>query len=229
MKLPRRKPSNWVCCQIWGGDSWCGQAFGGNWQNMHANECDIKNDRVRKVVTLCDRTLSTRSSTTSISTYSSDAVIRDCSQGVWQHVSQHTATMLSVDIVRKEFDNIHDPSQHTAVILSLCLTCLPSLDGVEVVNEVESNKQQQLLLGPHDDLHTPSIALRCKCVLISGLASLIDVEVVKVCSSSLNMVFSVTNSNHLTQYWIVNRSIVSPTLNVKPTLFVNSCKILGGL
>ena len=35
--------------------------------------------------------------------------------------------------------------------------------------------------------------------------------------STLNMVFSVTNSNGLAQYLIVSHGVVSPTLNVNPT------------
>ena len=44
-----------------------------------------------------------------------------------------------------------------------------------------------------------------------------------------NMVSSVTNSNCLAQLLIINRSVVSPTLNVNPTLFVIPCKFLGVL
>ena len=43
------------------------------------------------------------------------------------------------------------------------------------------------------------------------------------------MIFSVTNSKCLAQYWLTNRSIVSPTLNVDPTLFVIPCKMFGGI
>ena len=39
---------------------------------------------------------------------------------------------------------------------------------------------------------------------------------------------SVTNSNHLAQILIVNHGIVSPTPNVNPTLFVNSCNLFDG-
>ena len=35
-----------------------------------------------------------------------------------------------------------------------------------------------------------------------------------------NMIFSVTNSNCLAQYYIVNRGVGSPTQNVNPTFFV---------
>jgi hypothetical protein len=51
-------------------------------------------------------------------------------------------------------------------------------------------------------------------------------------TSKLNKVFSVTNSNCLAQILIVNHGpgiLVSPTLNVKPTLFVPPCKFFKGL
>jgi hypothetical protein len=46
-----------------------------------------------------------------------------------------------------------------------------------------------------------------------------------VCKVALNRIFSVTNSTIL----IVHRGIVSPTLNVKPTLLVIPCIILWGI
>jgi hypothetical protein len=46
-------------------------------------------------------------------------------------------------------------------------------------------------------------------------------------TTTLNMIFSVTNSNCLISILIVNRSRVSPTLNVNPKLFVIPVKTLG--
>ena len=42
--------------------------------------------------------------------------------------------------------------------------------------------------------------------------------------ATLNMIFSVTNSNRLGSILIVNRNVVSPTLNVNPTFFDIPCK-----
>ena len=41
-----------------------------------------------------------------------------------------------------------------------------------------------------------------------------------------NMIFSVTDSNRHAQHLIVNNGVVSPTLNVNPTLFVIPYEIL---
>ena len=49
--------------------------------------------------------------------------------------------------------------------------------------------------------------------------------------TTLDLMFSVTNSNHLCSILIVNCGIVLPTLNANPTLFVIPCKyfFLGGI
>ena len=46
--------------------------------------------------------------------------------------------------------------------------------------------------------------------------------------ATLNMIFSFTNSDCLAQL-TVNLGILSPTLNINPTLFVVPCKFFGGL
>ena len=43
------------------------------------------------------------------------------------------------------------------------------------------------------------------------------------------MIFSVTDSNSLAQYLIVNCGVVSPILNVNPTLLVIPRKVLWGV
>ena len=42
------------------------------------------------------------------------------------------------------------------------------------------------------------------------------------------MIFSVTNSNYLCSLSIVYHGVVSPTLDVNPTLFVNLCEKIWG-
>jgi hypothetical protein len=48
-------------------------------------------------------------------------------------------------------------------------------------------------------------------------------------TATLTMVFSVTNSKLSCSILIVTRSVVSPTLNVNPTLFVIPCKFCFGI
>jgi hypothetical protein len=47
--------------------------------------------------------------------------------------------------------------------------------------------------------------------------------------TTLNMIFSVTNSNCLGSILIANCSVVSPTVNISPTFFVISGKAFGGI
>ena len=49
------------------------------------------------------------------------------------------------------------------------------------------------------------------------------------CLTTLTMGFGVTNSNCLAQFLIVNCNVVSPILNVNPTLFVILCKKIWGI
>jgi hypothetical protein len=47
--------------------------------------------------------------------------------------------------------------------------------------------------------------------------------------TTVNIIFSVTNSNCLAHYLIVNYGVVSPTLNVNLTVFVIPCKLFFGI
>ena len=47
--------------------------------------------------------------------------------------------------------------------------------------------------------------------------------------TTLYMILSVTNSNQVCTILIVNCSVVSPTFNANPTLFVIPFNFLGGL